>query len=338
MFRRILEFKNTDPFCPPIVRQTQTELEAHPSHGGRIVVVPATDQARGLTADLICADEACFITPDDALTAFFPMRKETGQIILLSTPNLRQGYFYDVWSSDKKVRRIADRCGRLDALVLNAGIVEPWPVVEMPLESWQRQIMVNLTSPFLTVQAALPHLIRQKGAIVGIASAAARHTGAGLSAYGVYKAGLVRLIQSIAFEYASAGVRANAVSPGWVRTEMGDVEMTALSGSPDAGCALATQHVPHPLLPKHGHTMPTVCPPRSEARGPCSDWASLQSCQAQDHRVGLSFPDRQEQRAVQIVMRCCGGFEPDDGAEIDQRRIDAFAAHQGGHDIGRSMA
>jgi len=109
LFRRILEFKNTDPFCPPIVRQTQTELEAHPSHGGRIVVVPATDQARGLTADLICADEACFITPDDALTAFFPMRKETGRIILLSTPNLRQGYFYDVWSSDKKVRRITAR-------------------------------------------------------------------------------------------------------------------------------------------------------------------------------------------------------------------------------------
>lgn len=142
------------------------------------------------------------------------------------------------------VQRVVDRCGRLDALVLNAGIVEPAPVADMPLESWQRQIMVNLTSPFLTVQAALPHLIRQKGAIVGIASAAARHTGAGLSAYGVSKAGLVRLIQSIAFEYASAGVRANAVSPGWVRTEMGDMEMTALSGSPDAGYALATQHVP----------------------------------------------------------------------------------------------
>ncbi|MBI1173289.1 hypothetical protein GC209_18020 [bacterium] len=109
LFRRILEFKNTDPFCPPIVRQTQTELEAHPSHGGRIVVVPATDQARGLTADTILADEACFINPDDALTAFFPMRKETGRIFLLSTPNLRQGYFYDVWASDKKVRRITAR-------------------------------------------------------------------------------------------------------------------------------------------------------------------------------------------------------------------------------------
>lgn len=108
LFRRILEFKNTDPFCPPIVRQTQTELEAHPSHGGRIIVVPATDQARGMTADTIIADEACFLD-DDALTAFFPMRRESGRIFLLSTPNMRQGYFYDTWSSGKKVKRITAR-------------------------------------------------------------------------------------------------------------------------------------------------------------------------------------------------------------------------------------
>ncbi|EAP83966.1 terminase family protein [Sulfitobacter sp. EE-36] len=108
LFRRILEYKNTDPFCPPIVRQTQTELEAHPRHGGRIIVVPATDQARGMTADTIIADEACFLD-DDALTAFFPMRKETGRIFLLSTPNMRQGYFYETWTSAKRVRRITAR-------------------------------------------------------------------------------------------------------------------------------------------------------------------------------------------------------------------------------------
>ena len=108
LFRRILEFKNTDPFCPPIVRQTQTELEAHPKHGGRIVVVPATDQARGMTADTIIADEACFLD-DNALTAFFPMRKESGRIFLLSTPNLRQGFFYETWVSNKQVRRITAR-------------------------------------------------------------------------------------------------------------------------------------------------------------------------------------------------------------------------------------
>lgn len=108
LFRRILEFKNTDPSCPPIVRQTQTELEAHPSHGGRIIVVPATDQARGMTADTILADEACFLN-DDALTAFYPMRRETGRIFLLSTPNLRQGNFYETWTGNRAVTRITAR-------------------------------------------------------------------------------------------------------------------------------------------------------------------------------------------------------------------------------------
>lgn len=109
LFRRILEFKNTDPFCPPIVRQTQTELEAHPSHGGRIIVVPATDQARGMTADTILADEAAFLD-DDALTAFYPMLKRSGRIFLLTTPNMRKGTFYDTWiDRSLQVRRIMAR-------------------------------------------------------------------------------------------------------------------------------------------------------------------------------------------------------------------------------------
>lgn len=110
LFRRILAFKQADPFCPPIVRQTQTELEAHPRHGGRIVVLPATDQARGETADTILADEACFIQPDEALTAFFPMRKPDGRVFLISTPNgTRSGYFYETWESAADVRRIKAR-------------------------------------------------------------------------------------------------------------------------------------------------------------------------------------------------------------------------------------
>ena len=109
LFRRILEYKHTDPFCPPIVRQTQTELEAHPRHGGRIVVLPATDQARGMTADTIIIDEAAFID-DDAMTAFFPMLTKGGRIFLLTTPNLREGLFYDTWSDKRaKVRRITAR-------------------------------------------------------------------------------------------------------------------------------------------------------------------------------------------------------------------------------------
>ncbi len=108
LFRKVLDFKNSDPACPPIVRQTQTELEAHPSHGGRILCVPATDQARGLTADTIVVDESCF-AGDAEQTAFFPMRRAAGRIFLLSTPNMPKGVFYDTWSSERPVRRITAR-------------------------------------------------------------------------------------------------------------------------------------------------------------------------------------------------------------------------------------
>lgn len=108
LFRKVLDFKNADPSCPPIVRQTQTELEAHPSHGGRILCVPATDQARGLTADTIVVDESCF-AGDDEQTAFFPMRRSSGRIFLLSTPSTPEGVFYETWTSDKPVRRITAR-------------------------------------------------------------------------------------------------------------------------------------------------------------------------------------------------------------------------------------
>lgn len=123
LFRRIMAFMQTDPAPPPVMRQTMTELEAHPRHGGRIVVLPANENARGETADLIIADEACFIQPDEALVAFFPMRRASGRIFLLSTPNgTRNGYFYDTWESDAQVRRIkavsseTKRADRLDQI------------------------------------------------------------------------------------------------------------------------------------------------------------------------------------------------------------------------------
>ena len=141
-------------------------------------------------------------------------------------------------------QRIIAQLGRLDTLILNAGIVAPSPVAEMPLADWDRQLMVNLTSPFILTQAALPFLLPRRGKIVGIASAAAHATGMGLAAYSASKAGLIRLIQSVAFENARHGLRANAISPGWVRTEMGDMEMAELGGSADEGYAQVTRHVP----------------------------------------------------------------------------------------------
>lgn len=143
------------------------------------------------------------------------------------------------------VNRVIAAYGRLDGIVLNAGIVRAAPAAEMSLEDWRAQIDVNLTGPFILAREVLPYLIRAKGALVSISSIGAVQVGAGLAAYSASKAGLTLLTQTIAFENARHGVRANVVSPGWVRTEMGDMEMRAFGdGNADAGYRRVTKLVP----------------------------------------------------------------------------------------------
>lgn len=138
--------------------------------------------------------------------------------------------------------------GRFDALVLNAGIGDSAPAAEETLEGWERTLRTNLTGAFLVARAALPHLVEEGGAIVAVASVNAHRAGPGWASYCASKAGLVMLVQSIASDYGPQGVRANAVCPGWVRTPMGDEDMSVLAElrgvSVDEAYALAHEHVP----------------------------------------------------------------------------------------------
>ncbi|MCV9940653.1 SDR family oxidoreductase [Boseaceae bacterium BT-24-1] len=144
------------------------------------------------------------------------------------------------------VADVITRYGRLDGLVLNAGIVISAPVADMAIDDWHRQIDVNLTAPFVMAQAALPHLVKSRGAIVAVSSVGAVQTGPGLGAYAAAKAGISQLMKCIAYENARFGVRANAVAPGWIRTEMGDEEMRALpiGNDLDAAYRKVSEHVP----------------------------------------------------------------------------------------------
>ena len=105
LLRRCSAFRDADPAPPKIVRANLVELEA--DNGGRILCVPATDQARGFTCDTIVIEEACFL-PDEAITALLPMRKADGRVLMISTPRGRNGFFYEIWT-EAKVRKIAAR-------------------------------------------------------------------------------------------------------------------------------------------------------------------------------------------------------------------------------------
>ena len=119
------------------------------------------------------------------------------------------------------VATVAEKFGRLDALVNNAGIAIFKPILDVTYEDWSRVLAVNLTGPFLCTQAAVP-LMRDSGggAIVNITSISGLRASTLRTAYGTSKAGVAHLTQQQAVELAALGIRVNAVAPGPVNTAM----------------------------------------------------------------------------------------------------------------------
>lgn len=133
----------------------------------------------------------------------------------------------DAEQVDRLVATVTAKFGRLDGLVLNAGIIAPGGVADLSQQDWLAMVSVNLTGAFLVARAALRHLIERHGAIVSVASVAALRAASDMGGYAATKAGLAMLTQSLAVDHAHEGLRANVVCPGWTVTEMADEEMTA---------------------------------------------------------------------------------------------------------------
>jgi meso-butanediol dehydrogenase / (S,S)-butanediol dehydrogenase / diacetyl reductase len=149
---------------------------------------------------------------------------------------------------DQAVASAVERFGGLDAVVCNAGSGASGTVAEQTAERWEKVIATNLTGTFLTCRAALPHLLESRGAIVTVASLAGLRAGPASAAYCASKAGVIQLTRCMALDHGAAGVRANCVCPGWIRTAMADAEMDELGArrgtDRDGAYALAVAEVP----------------------------------------------------------------------------------------------
>lgn len=119
------------------------------------------------------------------------------------------------------VAEIVKDFGRIDILVNNAGITKDGLMLRMSEGQWDAVLNVNLKSAFNFIHACTPIMVRQRaGNIINMASVVGVHGNAGQSNYAASKAGLIGLAKSVAQELGSRGIRANAIAPGFIITDM----------------------------------------------------------------------------------------------------------------------
>lgn len=127
----------------------------------------------------------------------------------------------DAGAIEQAVKHCLAHFGRLDGLVNNAGITQDRSALAMTAEQWHAVIAGNLHSAFHACQAVLPLFVEQEhGAVVNMASVSGLIGVPGQANYCASKAGLLGMTRSMAVEFASRGVRFNAVAPGFIDTDM----------------------------------------------------------------------------------------------------------------------
>lgn len=158
---------------------------------------------RGLRLGLCSRSEPALASSDEVVSRTLDVRNEADL----------QGFTDEV----------ARRFGRIDLWINNAGVLQPIaPVRDVPVAAFREHIDINLAGVFLGSQCYIRHVRAQGpgGVLINISSGAAWGGYAGWGAYCAGKAGVALLTQCIALEEASAGLRAHAVAPGVVDTDM----------------------------------------------------------------------------------------------------------------------
>ncbi len=128
---------------------------------------------------------------------------------------------------DAGMARAVETFGRLDFVAANAGVGESADSFDtMSTELWRRVLAVNLDGVFWTLRAAARHMVARAkagdpgGSMLATSSSSAIHGAPKNQAYAATKGALLPMIRGLAVEYARYGIRANAVLPGWIRSDM----------------------------------------------------------------------------------------------------------------------
>ncbi len=188
----------------------------------RIVAVTGGAKGIGKACCLRFAEEGAKVAVldlamGDAIETATACEKLSGQPVLALHCDVA-----DAASVEAAFKAVFDAWSSLDVVVASAGIYSGQPLVEVPLEAWQKVIDVDLTGVFLTNKAAAAIMIKQScgAAIVNISSMAGKTSWAASAQYSAAKSGVIGLTRSVAMELAPYGITANAVCPGNTMTEM----------------------------------------------------------------------------------------------------------------------
>ena len=186
---------------------------------GKVAMITGASQGLGRALALAFAREGAQVVINArSEESICPVAEEAGslgaEVLALAA---------DVSSSadvERLVGAATERFGHVDVLVNNAGVLGPRvPIEEYPEDEWRRVIDANLTGPFLVTKAAIPHM-PDGGSIVNVVSGVSVEGRARWGAYSVSKFGVEGLTKILAAELEERGIRANAVDPGGMRTEM----------------------------------------------------------------------------------------------------------------------
>ena len=150
-------------------------------------------------------------------------------------------YQLDVTNDDQVtevVAKIAEKYGRIDAILNVAGISQSIKTLDMTLEAWNRMININLTGTFLTLKAAIPYMQKNGyGRIVNLATVSAKNGGGvfGGPHYIAAKSGVIGLTRALGKEFVRDGITVNCVAPGPCNTGLLDTDFTPMAAAIPAG-------------------------------------------------------------------------------------------------------